>query len=223
METKISKKLVEIFGNVRLFTRKHTHDPEDTMTDEGRQRQDTPLIKQLILYICQKGRDFESFGMIHLNKILYAADFEFLRETGKTITGATYKKQRHGAVAACIKPILDEMIEAKELRIRTRLHYTRLQKKPINGINPVTDSIPNQVRSIVDRWINELGPLNAKQVEKKFHDQAYWRILKQGDTVPYGSVFWPDRHDRSVTDEDRKIAYRIRSKRKVTPATRPAR
>lgn len=174
-----------------------------------RQRQNTPLIHELILYVCKEAQKYDSFGMIHLNKIFYAADFEEFGETGQSLTGATYKKDRHGAIATCMKPILDELEKSGAIKVKTVLHFTRTQRRPIALTAPDLTQIPDNVKARIDRWIAELGPLSATAVRTRFHDQAYWVTLEKGDIVPYESVYWNHDQSRPISKKDYEIGREV--------------
>ena len=67
------------------------------MWSSSSDRRDKKL-KELVLYIAQKSEDDPSFGATKLNKILFAADFYFFGQTGRSITGASYVHRGKGPV-----------------------------------------------------------------------------------------------------------------------------
>ena len=70
------------------------------MWSSSSDRRDKKL-KELVLYIAQKSEDDPSFGATKLNKILFAADFYFFGQTGRSITGASYVHRGKGRAVVC--------------------------------------------------------------------------------------------------------------------------
>ena len=50
--------------------------------------------RELILYICKKSRNDPNFGMEKLKMLLYSIDMQNYADTGKSMTGATYIREK---------------------------------------------------------------------------------------------------------------------------------
>lgn len=146
--------------------------------------------KELVLYFSQRGRDEALvIGSTKLNKLLFFVDFEAYARLGRPITGATYQRLEHGPAPRELLYIRDELLRDGEVRWKEKQ-----QNEWDDVLVPVgsadLSTFTNDEREIVDRIFDEMRPLNATAASDLSHQRsAGWRVLKNGETIPYETAF----------------------------------
>lgn len=184
-------------------------------------RQETDKIKELILYISRECAGTKHFGMVKLNKMIFASDRECYAQTGRPITGAQYKKQKQGPTLYPMVPILKEMVKAGEVEIVEEMLGEWPQKRTIAKREPNLSVFSKEELCAIGKWIRKLQPLTASQVRDLFHEEAFWELLQYKDSIPYGSVFWEVTNPSDIVAEDREDAKRVLEKNRGRRFTRP--
>src|SRR5438445_488262 len=83
--------------------------------------------KDVILYTCHKC-DSSKLGAVKLNKVLYFSDMIRYAWTGGPVTGATYRKRKHGPTTDSLLPALRELSAERKLEIHD-VNYFGFTKK----------------------------------------------------------------------------------------------
>ena len=153
-------------------------------------REKEQKFKELILYISQKCASDATFGATKLNKILFYSDFFAYGRLGEAITGFEYQNLPEGPAPRRLLPIRDNMIEAKELGIQTvPLKSGANQKRPVNLRDPDLKLFSGGEIAIVDQVIEALWEIRAEDVSDLSHKMVGWIVTKEGETIPYSTVF----------------------------------
>jgi hypothetical protein len=148
-------------------------------------------LRELILYITDKCTDDPNFGSTKLNKILYFSDFVSFRDRGKPITGAQYMRWDNGPMPKHLKPVTLQMIQEGDLDREVRQGNTYTQIRFIPKREARHELFSTEDLDLVDAIIEELKHHNATDVSLKTHGRV-WRLTKNGDDLPYESVFVSD-------------------------------
>lgn len=164
-----------------------------TLSRNVRYRVDLPggqrRLKEAALYIMQQARDFEYFGLVKLNKMLWRADFQSFRARGTPVTGRQYQKLERGPAPVEMLPLLNEMQNdgAVEL-VSTDIPNER---RPVAKVPPVlNDFSPNDV-TFLDEALEYYRPMTAAETSEESHGLA-WKTREIGDPIPYESVMFLD-------------------------------
>ncbi len=161
------------------------------------QTYDPGKLRELIVYVVHKSLGDRYFGKTKLNKILFFADFAAFRETGRSITGAVYQHLPQGPCPQQILPVLKTMggdvVEFEEPV--GGYVQKRLVPRRVADLSAFT----GPEIAIVDRILDDLGPLTNGQVSDLSHKTIAWRITEDGQEIPYGAALFA--HDEP-TDED---------------------
>ncbi len=146
--------------------------------------------KELVLVLSQASAEDEGFGMVKLNKLLYRADFEAFRRTGRPLTGATYEKQDYGPVARPLPIVLDELASHGYI-IWQRIAagpYTR--KVPSAAEAPDLSQFSETELKLINDVISELAKYGGKGASEWSHEEsAGWNAASIGQEIPYGTAF----------------------------------
>lgn len=146
-------------------------------------------LKELILHISEKCKDDMSFGATKLNKILFLADFNYYASTGKPISGVTYMHKPNGPVAKRMVPACNALYKDGRAEEKESKHFGYIYKKvfPLKGAD--TSMFTEEEISMVDTIIDQTRPLNATQLSQWTHTLNPWLLTKDGEEIPYESVF----------------------------------
>ena len=150
--------------------------------------------RELVLYVAARSREDKRFGKTKLNKLLWACDFFAYGQLGESITGATYKNRDFGPAPHEFVPVTNKMESDKELVWepvtwggQTQQRAVALRSPDLQGANFTPDEV-----GIIDEMLNVLTPAGARGVTRWTHDMRGWLHTKQGDVIPYESVFVGD-------------------------------
>jgi hypothetical protein len=177
----------------------------------GGQEFNPQKFKELLLYLARESRRDQGFGMVKLNKLLYACDFEAYRKLGRSITGATYQKLKFGPAAREFLPMQDELLqlEAAQVLRRTRGKYE--QKVTIALWEPNLDVFITSELEVVKETLARMADLGGKDASDWSHkESAGWNLVEEGETIPYGTAFIST---EPVPDEDVARARELALKR----------
>lgn len=146
--------------------------------------------RELILYISQRCATDPKFGSVKLNKILYFSDFFSYADSKQPITGFEYQNLANGPAPRRLLPVRDQMISERILELQAvRLCSGKVQKRTVNLRPPNLRSFSGVEIALVDRVIDLLRDADAETVSELSHRMVGWIITKEGETIPYGTVF----------------------------------
>lgn len=178
---------------MRYLDRRHrkTREPSDGYHRNVDQVYDERKFRELLVLVAGRLTDDEAGGATKLNKVLYFADFAHVRRTGRSITGADYQKLANGPAPRRLLPVRDELIRSgnAELKDRDFLGYRQHRLVPKRVADEsVFDA--EELRTI-DSVLSDLDGMNAREVSDLSHEEAGWRLTKEGDTIPYTAALIP--------------------------------
>lgn len=151
--------------------------------------------KQLLLYILQKSGGKPNLGETVLYKLLYFCDFDYFELYEKPLTGMPYKKLQYGPVPnqAVYNPIIHKMVEAEEIQIVSRPYVgNTIQTKYVAFVGPDIDVFEPKEIETINRVINRLSDMSARQIEDHVHHDFPWLIHADGEIIDYENVFGRD-------------------------------
>jgi Protein of unknown function (DUF4065) len=154
---------------------------------------DEEKLGELILYISQKCATDPKFGAIKLNKILYLSDFLSFGNWGEPITGVGYQHLRNGPAPRRLIPVRDALAKRGKLVVQSvSLKGGNVQKRTVNLTEPNLKVFSGREIALVDNVIEELWDLDAEESSEFSHRFVGWKMTKEGDPIPYGSIFISD-------------------------------
>lgn len=148
-------------------------------------------LKNLILYILEKCGGKPNVGETVLYKLLYFADFDNFEIFGGPITGMNYVHLQYGPVPSANEycPVVQEMVEKKELKIITQQYYGMPQKRYIALVNSDINIFNLQEIKLIDTVIANLSDKTATQIEDYVHEDAPWKLTEEKQIIDYKFVF----------------------------------
>lgn len=158
--------------------------------------------RELILYISQQCASDPTFGATKLNKILYFADFLSYAARGESITGLAYQKLPNGPAPKRLLPIREKMIDERILGIQEIvLQSGHVQKRTVNLRPPKTAIFTGDEIAVVDTVIAALKNLKAEGVSELSHRMVGWKVARDNEEIPYGTIFLSDEPLSEVENE----------------------
>lgn len=151
-------------------------------------------LRELMLYIASKAESIPRFGSVKLNKVLFYSDFLWYAQTGESITGLKYVKEDRGPAPCGLLPVQEQMQNDGVAILEVRPVFPRGTEKrlrpnrsaELNGL-----FTPDQI-AFVDRIIDSLAPVTAKDISDFSHENLGWRLAEYREEIPYYTVFLND-------------------------------
>ncbi len=154
---------------------------------------DEEKLGELILYISQKCATDPKFGATKLNKILYLADFLSFGSWGEPITGVEYQHLRLGPAPRRLIPVRESLQSAGKLVVQSLpLRSGKQQTRTVNLTEPNLRLFSGREIALVDSVIEDLWDLDADESSEFSHRFVGWKMTKEGQNIPYGSIFISD-------------------------------
>ena len=175
----------DFMGMVKPEKEKRQVKKTDILFDEGK-------FKQLLLYILQKCGGKPNVGETVLYKLLYFCDFDFFELNEKPLTGMPYRRLQYGPVPdqSTYTPLIQKMIERGEIQKVSRPYVGEtVQTKYVAFVAPDTNAFSPEEMKTIDRVINRLSDMSARQIEDHVHNDYPWKAYADGELIDYASVF----------------------------------
>jgi transcriptional regulator with XRE-family HTH domain len=151
---------------------------------------DQEKFRQTLLYILHACGGKANIGETVLYKMLYFMDFNAFEALGKPVTGLQYIKMQYGPVPRQVqyRAAVKEMVEKAELKIFTQEYYGMLQKRYVALVDPAIEIFSVREKEVIDRAIQQLADLTARQITDYAHGDAPWIIAQDGEPIDYAMV-----------------------------------
>jgi hypothetical protein len=132
----------------------------------------------------------ERLGAVKLNKILYFSDMLLYAAAGHPLTGATYKKRRHGPTTDDLLPALRELQRSGAIRLgKTDYFGYRKTVFILQERNPNLSALSEEEKQLISDVTDFVANQNtAKTISELSHTQA-WEMAEFGAELPYYSAF----------------------------------
>lgn len=148
--------------------------------------------QQLFLYILQKCGSKPNVGETVIYKILYFCDFDFFELYEKPLSGMRYKKLQYGPVPdqSLFNPLINDLIKKGNIeRINRPYAGDTIQTKYISFVEANMSQFSPEELQIIDKTINRLSDMSARQIEDHVHGDYPWKSHNDGEEIDYSSVF----------------------------------
>jgi hypothetical protein len=180
----------------------------ETMTVRGTEVDHRFRLKQLVLYICQRMRGAESFGSTKLNKALFNSEAASVRKFGRALTFFTYQKNFFGPTLRAYLPLIRELQAEGAVEVRTSgLEEERIE--PL--VEADLEAFDAEELTLIDREIELLMPLTAREATDRSHETAGWWATRLGETIPWELAFvaGPDQQVPMTAEEEERAGAAI--------------
>jgi uncharacterized phage-associated protein len=146
---------------------------------------DEAKFTELLLHVADRLQRDRAGGATKLNKVLFFADFAHVRRTGEPITGAEYRKLPQGPAPRRLKPVRDALVARGDARI-VQEEFLGYELHRVVPLRPADVAVFTDAElETIERVLSDLGGLNARQVSDLSHEEAGWRLVSEGEVIPY--------------------------------------
>lgn len=163
------------------------------------QSYDPLKMSELLLLVAERSLNDRNFGKTKLNKILYYIDFEAYARLGQSVTGAEYQRRPYGPVPREITSARQELLLRGEAREDTADRFGHPQGRLVAQRKANESVFSGEELDIIQDVITGLRHMTGAAVSEKSHREPGWKVAKDGETIPYGTVFLDG---RALTDDD---------------------
>jgi hypothetical protein len=133
--------------------------------------------------------DPAELGAVKLNKILWFADLEHYRRTGRTITGATaYTKLQNGPVAKGILQALDGLEVENKIARSTENYYGRPKTMFLARCRPDLSPFAADEIAIVDMIADVIFQKHTAASIPEISQDPLWSEVEIGCDIPIGAA-----------------------------------
>lgn len=146
-------------------------------------------LKEAAIYVMELAKDFEYFGLVKLNKVLWRADFLAFHERQFPITGRQYQKLEHGPAPVEMRPVLREMEETGWMTYITST--VPHEKRPAPLSPPKLMNLSPRELEFLKELAEHYRNMTAAQTSKNSHGVA-WNTRDIGSLIPYEAVIFDD-------------------------------
>ena len=147
-------------------------------------------LREMVLYIADRCKSHEKFGMVKLYKMLFYSDVESYGRTGCPISGTRYVKlpMGPGPELAHFEALLTGMVRGGDITIEIRPIVNFAQKRvvPVNEYKRNNLTIENH--KTIDRFVEYFKSATAERVSEISHGLA-WRTTPDYKSIPYNAIF----------------------------------
>ncbi len=116
-----------------------------------------------------------------LAKLLYLVDFSWFVETGRSMSGLSYRALPRGPVADQFFQMTDEMVESGQVAIEPKgmaLMFSNIEQ-PTN--TKLSTAEAAHIRKIAEKW----QPADTQTIVDFTHEQSPWMLTAPGSEIPY--------------------------------------
>jgi hypothetical protein len=146
--------------------------------------QDLEKLKRLIHYVAWKAGKRDWFGATKLYKVLWFADARRFVLTNRSITNATYIREKYGPVPKHAMIARAQLEKDGAIQVRKDGQLTRITAR----YEPDTSLFSKEELATVDYWIQHIDKEHtAQSISEESHDYA-WEIAKTGEELPLFAV-----------------------------------
>lgn len=166
----------------------------------------------LVLFIAHRRKDDERFGRTKLAKALFYSDFDVYRDSGRSLTGATYIRMPFGPFPA----ELEDTERALDDRDVVYLDYVKdvYEEKRIVPLGPLPDLsgiFEPWALELVRMWADRVATATAREISRLSHHHPGWLLArKTGEPIPYETALLPQERPTGQQAERAKEVARER-------------
>lgn len=146
---------------------------------------DRDKFKRIVHYVIWKAGKRDWFGATKLNKVLWFSDARAYILTGKSITGASYIREKYGPVPRAMMPARSELEREGLVTVAREGKLERITASSA----PNMDLFTTEELKVVDWWIEHIATEHtATTISDESRDYA-WEIANMGEEIPMSAIF----------------------------------
>jgi hypothetical protein len=150
---------------------------------------DEEKFRELVLLVAEELLDEDTYGATLLNKGLFYAEFLHMRSTGRPISGVEYQRLPQGPAPRRLKPIRTSLLHSGDARL-DETDYRGFTQHRLVPLRPARRErfTEDELRS-VKQGVAVVASLSATQASELSHEEVGWKMVEEGETIPYEAAF----------------------------------
>lgn len=125
----------------------------------------------------------EQLGAVKLAKILLLADIIAWRDRAQTLTGIEeYRRLPQGPVPTEVRGVLNNLIKRNVIHESVVDFFGQNKKQFVSLIEPNLSDFSGEDVDILNRAMDTIGPLTARQASEASHD-VYWQEVPEDGAI----------------------------------------
>lgn len=145
---------------------------------------DRSKLKAAILHICRTV-PADRLGAVKLHKSLYFTDMLRYAETGRAVTGATYKKRPNGPTCVQLLPVLAEMERDGLIEVGQSDYFGFRKTNYVALADPERGRLAVEEVALLDEVTDFVCNRNSARTISEFSHQLPWELAEFGEVIGY--------------------------------------
>lgn len=150
-------------------------------------------LAELILYVSDRHATDENYGSVRLAETLFYADFLYLAQTGRSITGETYVRKGQGPVPTHLSDTCGRLQRERALVMAERLVPGSAQERPMSARWADLSAFSAEEIAVVDYVVGKLKGVGETAVSELSQRFKAWELAEDGEEIPYQTAFLSER------------------------------
>lgn len=166
-------------------------------------------LEELVLHVINISENDSRFGSTKLNKVVFRIDLEVFCRTGRTITGATYQKEKYGPVPRAMPIVLSRLEQDKRIEIVSVPVQSKVSKRPKGKARADLSAFSPRDLEVVAKVVSENFGKTGSKMSDETHMRLAYKAFKMGETIPFAA--WLVEGGK-VTARDKEMAETLEAK-----------
>lgn len=145
--------------------------------------------EELTIYIARRLPPEAALGRVKLAKLLMHSDFTAFSRLGRSITGATYEKWKHGHLPRELVIAEKDLKDSGTIYIETVEYYGKRLKHITAGRDPDMSSFTEDELAIIEGALRLYGHESASYLSALSHRELGWRLAEYKEEIPYNTLY----------------------------------
>jgi hypothetical protein len=151
---------------------------------------DNQKLSELIVYIARRSNDDPNFGKTKLLKLLAFTDFLAYGRRRRPVTGATYIKLEFGPAPREAPAVIAALDASGAVSVTVENAYGYAQTRVVANREATPGVLSEDELRIADEVIERYRSWNNSALSEESHREfTGWRMVEEGEEIPYRSVF----------------------------------
>jgi uncharacterized phage-associated protein len=147
----------------------------------------------------------EELGKTKLAKVLFFADLEAFRRTGKPITEATYEKRQYGPMPRELYGALSNLVRTNKIAERKANHFGKEQHQFWCLVEPELSGLTaHDVATLAAMTREVCENHRATSISDLTHNAA-WELADMGEEIPLAAFLVASQSGKPTSDEVAQI------------------
>ncbi|MDP8214824.1 MAG: DUF4065 domain-containing protein [Candidatus Euphemobacter frigidus] len=146
--------------------------------------------KQVLLYILERCGAKPNIGETVLYKLLYFIDFNYYELFEEPLMGESYRRIKNGPLPCHFTKIVDEMLEAGEIKKVATDYDGRRLKKYLPLIFPDLSIISAREKQVIDSVLDGLSSRDSGALADYSKEDMPWKMVQDKEIINYEAVFY---------------------------------